>query len=213
MARVKRAVVSDLQTRYQNNKIRELMKKASLFDPRIKSLVHLSEEEQTSTIDSLVNEIVTTFSPPTVVSEEVVAMDDLEQTSSSQINERSGDSGVPVRKKCMLEKLLGTTFSDNADTSVTVSYSELVIAELSRYKSQPILGLKRRPLEWWRNHEHLYPKLSQMARKYLGVVTTSVTSERLFSTAGNVVTSKRSALEPENVEKLVFLHDNLSTMS
>ena len=48
-----------------------------------------------------------------------------------------------------------------------------------------------------------------MAQKYLGVVATSVPSERLFSTAGNVVTAKRSTLEPENVEKLVFLHDNL----
>ena len=48
-----------------------------------------------------------------------------------------------------------------------------------------------------------------MARRYLVVVATSVPSERLFSTAGNVVTAKRCALEPENVEKLVFLHDNL----
>ena len=100
------------------------MKKTSLLDPRLKSLVHLSEEEQTNTIDSLVNEIITTYSPPTVVSEEVVAVDDLEQPSSSQTNKRSGDSGGPVRNKCML---LGTTFSDNANTSVTVSHSELVM--------------------------------------------------------------------------------------
>ena len=90
-------------------------------------------------------------------------MDDLEQPSSSQINKRSGDSGAPIRKKGMLEKLLGTTFSDNADTSVTVSYSELVMAELSCYKSELILGLKGKPLEWWRNHEHSYLNLSRMA--------------------------------------------------
>ena len=33
--------------------------------------------------------------------------------------------------------------------------------------------------------------------------------ERPFSMAGNVKTAKRSALEPENVEKLLILHDNL----
>ena len=51
MARVKRAVASDIQTRYQYNTIRELMKKAFLLDPWLKSLVHLSKEEQTSKID------------------------------------------------------------------------------------------------------------------------------------------------------------------
>ena len=99
MARVKRAVASDLQTRYQENKIHELRKKASLLDTQLKSLVHLSEKEQTSTTDSLVHEIKTTYSQPTAISEEVVAVDDLEQPSNSQINERSGDSGTPVRKK------------------------------------------------------------------------------------------------------------------
>ena len=36
-----------------------------------------------------------------------------------------------------------------------------------------------------------------------------VFSEWLFSTAGNIVSAKRAALLPENVEKLVFLHENL----
>ena len=71
---VNRTIASDLQTRYQENEIRMLLNKASLLDPRLKSLVHLNEE-QTSTIDSLVNEIVTTFSLHTpVVNEEMVVM-------------------------------------------------------------------------------------------------------------------------------------------
>ena len=86
------------------------------------------------------------------------------------------------------------------------------MAELSRYKTEPVLELKGEPLKWWNKHEHSYPNLSCMAQKYLGVVATSVPSERLFSCAGNFITSKRSALEPENVEKLVFLHDNLLSL-
>jgi len=88
-----------------------------------------------------------------------------------------------------------------------VSYNELVIAKLSCYKSEQVLKLK----EWWNNLQHSCPNLSHMAQKYLGVVATLVPSERLFSTADNDVTAKRCALEPENVEKLVFLHDNLPT--
>ena len=67
-------------------------------------------------------------------------------------------------------------------------------------------------MEWWECHQHLakmYPHLAKMALKYSRVVATSVPSERLFSTAGNIVTAKRAALDPGNVEKLIFLHDNL----
>ena len=60
------------------------------------------------------------------------------------------------------------------------------------------------PLEWWKSHHQSYPHLANMAQKYLGDVATSVPSERLFSTAGNNVNAKRSALDPENVESLVF---------
>lgn len=54
-----------------------------------------------------------------------------------------------------------------------------------------------------------YPNLSEMARKYLGIVATPVPSEQLFSVAGNTVSAKRAALDPANVDKLVFLHSNL----
>ena len=50
--------------------------------------------------------------------------------------------------------------------------------------------------------------MSYVIRKYLGKVATSVPSERLFSVTGNIVNSKRSSLDPSNVEKLVFSHDN-----
>ena len=103
-------------------------------------------------------EPVLEYTEPLASSSQVQA--DQEQTSS-------GTSGEPVRKKCMLEKLLGDTFSNNhLDNSVTVSFNELVQAELSRYKSEPLLELKGKPLEWWKYHEHSYPKLSHMAKRY-----------------------------------------------
>ena len=94
--------------------------------PRLKSLVHLDEEEQTSTIDSLVNEIVAKFS--TVVNEETMILDELSnshQTTANETTQTSVSNGEPVRKKCMLEKLLGISHSDSGDSSVTVSHNEL----------------------------------------------------------------------------------------
>jgi len=38
---------------------------------------------------------------------------------------------------------------------------------------------------------------------------TSVSLEQVFSAAGNVLTKKRARLLPENLDKLVFLHQNM----
>ena len=53
--RFKRAIASNLQTRYQENEISVLLiNKASLLDPRLKSLVHLNEEDQKVSHNELV---------------------------------------------------------------------------------------------------------------------------------------------------------------
>ena len=89
-----------------------------------------------------------------------------------------------------------------------MSTSEIVQAEISHYKGTPVISLRDKPLQWWSLNKHILPNLAKMAQKYLGIMATSIPSERLFSVAGNIVGGKRAALLPANVEKLVFLHEN-----
>lgn len=63
-------------------------------------------------------------------------------------------------------------------------------------------------LKWWRKNHPMYPLLSKFAQRIICVPATSTPSERVFSTAGNIVTKNRSMLKPENVDKLIFLHSN-----
>ena len=85
----------------------------------------------------------------------------------------------PHTKKCALEKLLGSTFSSvNPDSWFPVSFNELVQAELSRYKSEPVVGLKKKPLEWRRAHHQSYPHLAKVEQKYLGVVAWEIHQRR-----------------------------------
>ena len=52
--------------------------------------------------------------------------------------------------------------------------------------------------------------LATLARKYLAPPCTTVPSEiRLFSTAGNIVNDKRTRLDAEKVEMLLFLNKNM----
>ncbi len=49
----------------------------------------------------------------------------------------------------------------------------------------------------------------QIARKYLAISASSSPSERLFSKAGQVVSSQRAQMKPEQANMLVFLAENL----
>lgn len=62
---------------------------------------------------------------------------------------------------------------------------------------------------WWKTNESHFPLLVRLAKNLLGIPSTSVPSERVFSTAGDIVTATRSALSAENVDRLIFLKRNL----
>jgi hypothetical protein len=51
-----------------------------------------------------------------------------------------------------------------------------------------------------------YPLLSIFAAKHLGICSTSVASERLFSQAKGFVNKERAKLEASTVEKYVLLN-------
>eukprot|EP00057_Strongylocentrotus_purpuratus_P035145 XP_797872.3 PREDICTED: zinc finger BED domain-containing protein 1-like [Strongylocentrotus purpuratus] len=65
------------------------------------------------------------------------------------------------------------------------------------------------PTVWWAENHNKFPRVSLLAKKYLTIPATSVPAERIFSSAGNIVNKKRSCLDSDNVDMLVFLKDNL----
>ncbi|XP_017482349.1 PREDICTED: uncharacterized protein LOC108371288 [Rhagoletis zephyria] len=77
--------------------------------------------------------------------------------------------------------------------------------ELSIYLKSPVVKLTDCPLDVWPEGYHKNSSLLEIAMKYLTVMATSVPSERVFSTTGNIVTCKRSCLSGEKLDKLLFL--------
>ncbi|XP_039618047.1 zinc finger BED domain-containing protein DAYSLEEPER-like isoform X2 [Polypterus senegalus] len=63
-------------------------------------------------------------------------------------------------------------------------------------------------LNWWKEHSEMFPSLARIARSILSIPATSATSERDFSTAGCVISERRSQLSPETVDDVLFLHSN-----
>lgn len=54
-----------------------------------------------------------------------------------------------------------------------------------------------------------FPGLRKLATKYLAIPAASVSSEKLFSIAGNIATSRREELTPDRGQQLLFLDENL----
>jgi len=64
------------------------------------------------------------------------------------------------------------------------------------------------PLAWWKEHEHEFPRLAKLARRYLCISATSVPCERAFSRGGWIVNKRRCSLSDQHVAALLFLSFN-----
>ena len=102
-------------------------------------------------------------------------------------------------------------FDEEAESSTSMRSTEISInTEIDQYFKQPVISRQCNPLEWWHSNMHVYPALHKVAKVYLSTVATSVPSERLFSKAGELISSKRSRLKEENVNAFLFLNNNNS---
>lgn len=63
-------------------------------------------------------------------------------------------------------------------------------------------------LTFWKDNSKLMPLLSQVACAIYCTPATSTPSERNFSTSGLVANSKKSQITTENLDKVVFVHNN-----
>ena len=82
--------------------------------------------------------------------------------------------------------------------------------KINKFLEIPCEERESDPLKWWQDEgKEKFPMLCKLASKYLSIPATSVPSERLFSSAGEVISKKRNRIGDENAEMLVVLHGNL----
>ncbi|KAI9558400.1 hypothetical protein GHT06_015180 [Daphnia sinensis] len=113
-------------------------------------------------------------------------------------------------KKIRISALYGDVLDAEPDISGTPE--ELLKAEIQKFLAISRLSADEMDeldiLYWWKGRQYDFPLLAMHARQILGIVATSAPSERAFSTGGNVVTQQRQRLDPQNVDKLIFLSGN-----
>ena len=156
---------------------------STILDPRIKYMNNKVEEEEI--LRKKYNECEENYSPTPIVS----------RTSSPTLFETS---------TTIYEPRLFEIFKQDIPQSSD---------EVTEYLKEDKIKFDQNPFEWWANKKSKYPVLSRMARIYLAVPATSTPSERLFSDAGNLLTSKRSKINSELFKRIIFLKRNSSTIS
>ncbi|CAD6226192.1 unnamed protein product [Miscanthus lutarioriparius] len=62
-------------------------------------------------------------------------------------------------------------------------------------------------LAWWKKNSDAYPFMSLMARDFLSILVSTVSSESTFSAAGRILGKNRTSLSPETLEALVCSKD------
>jgi len=166
--------------------ISDLHVSAAMLDPSQRHLAIVQEyltERDTSGVQFLSDMITKYCSGP---------ITDAEHTASGT---GPTDDGEPAWKKAKQEMLAkhGSTRSTRDK-------------ELQQYRCISVASDDL--LHWWKTQRETFPKLSQLAQCILAVPATSAPSERVFSIAGLVIQAKRSSLAPENVNKIIFIHNN-----
>ena len=97
--------------------------------------------------------------------------------------------------------------------SLDLSSAEIANRDIKIWKTRTVPFHKNKnPLDEWRLdavYLQVIPWLGVMAKRVLAIPTTSAAPERLFSTAGIVMTKKRSRFMCDNMEELVYPHEVL----
>lgn len=179
-----------LDTRFKDVESNMELTSATLLDNRFREKLFVGEETCNSTIKYL-----------TAVAESTPAC----QSSNSH------ETPEPTLKKQKTASMLWSNFDilKGESTKENKEMPTCFSGEMSEYMKEPLIDRHEDPLKYWLANKKRFPALSHLARKYLSAPPSSVDSERIFSTAGNVCVDNRSRLSSDNLEKLVFLNKNL----
>lgn len=173
---------------------------ATILDPRFKSKPFLNKANFESAKEKIIEELKVMF-----------PQNETHRTEA-HAPPTSSDEPLPKRmKKSSFWSFYSSAFSEDiseahsSDDSLK-DYEDEVNAYLEEKLLDPKLGDEVG--NYWRLSANKTLKL--LSKKYLCIPPSTVYSERLFSTAGNICDSKRNRLDPEKVKILVSLKTNLA---
>lgn len=220
---MKSVMRKDLKERYLH--IEPVLRLVTALDQRFKQLPFLTDSEKSAVYAHMTSEICRLQN---LIKVKVEFQDACDTTDADVVTDDSPplpsvpglqDSKTvsPIKKRTKLEasttstdeSALGSILGDVYITIVEPPKSPIVIAEqpVNEYQSAPPIPLHS--LQWWKANEFRFPFIAQLAKVYLCIPATSIPSERVFSTAGDILNAQRSRHKSKHVDSLIFLKKNM----
>ncbi len=66
----------------------------------------------------------------------------------------------------------------------------------------------KNPFQWWEKHESRFLIVALLVRQILGIVSSQIETEHIFSLVEILTNLKRCHLQSKNLEKLIFVSQN-----
>ena len=170
-----------------------------LLDPRLTAMNGFTSGERSRAKQWLIEEM-------NEVAIHIRSFQDLERKDNTP--DDTLDDTQPSGKNAFFNKVF--TARRKIDENAEGDTQKSIENELEKYLALCQETNVRDPLLWWKTHCKDFPVLAWLSRKWLSAVSTSVSSERLFSRTGATVTARRARLNDDHVEMLTYIHDNMN---
>jgi hypothetical protein len=184
---------------------------ALVLDPRTKKKVKkiLKEEEITEVWDDIRMAIVQLVQHMNGIEENID--EDMQQELPQEEEGKEEEQQPEKRRKVNFLEDGEDDMGSMQEHPITID--QQIRTEIEAFKSergQPMYTNDQysNPLQWWRGHVEKYPNIWKLASIILAIPATSAPSERVFSTAANIINKKRVRLKPETLDALIFLRGN-----
>lgn len=184
---------------------------ATFMHPILKKLSNVSAREKVLMLGQISNTIIDWCLVYNDIGESARSVTSQPEPMPSTSNSNHTDNGEPPRKRRSTEINIYEQFSnisDSSTTSETDNFDNMSRAKVTIQKEiqdyvDEILQFEDpadfEVLKWWNVHSGRFIHLPKFARFIHSIPASSASSERNFSTCGNIISEKRTNILPETV--------------
>lgn len=180
-------LLSSIHKRFSNYEQMKLLLFSTILDPRFKDRVFSGDHEKVIALNSLKQELEVLYNN----------CPDLFPKSNEQ--DISSNNNELIVKK--------SVFSDILPEHREIRQCNTAESEIETYLNEDLIHKEGDIYKYWSKSQ--LSGLKKLAARYHSSPSTSVDSERAFSTASFICSKSRNAINPEKVKQLIFVSKNI----